>query len=278
MKLIAESGSTKTIWKLKTDDKVETFETIGFNPLFISISEIKEELGKSEIVFYKDKIKEIYFYGASCSSDSRKKVIHDGLSFFFINAEIIYVDHDLNAACIGLFGNQKGIACILGTGSNSCIWDGEKVVENIEALGYILGDEAGGAWFGKKIVSMYLYKRLPAHIAAYVAEHYHSDKNDIYNAVYAQKFPNRYLASYAKILSVFREDAFVQDLLDAGFEEFIQFHILPYASNASYTWGFVGSIAYYFQEELTRACHKHGARNIIIQKSPVDGLFAWHSK
>ena len=108
MKLIAESGSTKTIWKLKTDDAVETYETIGFNPLFISVGEIKEELGKSEMVFYKDKVKEIYFYGASCSSDARKKVIYDGLSFFFINATIVEVDHDLNAACIGLFGDVDG--------------------------------------------------------------------------------------------------------------------------------------------------------------------------
>lgn len=278
MKLIAESGSTKTIWKLKTDDAVETFETIGFNPLFISVGEIKEELSKSEIVFYKDKVKEIYFYGASCSSDARKKVIFDGLSFFFVNASIVEVDHDLNAACIGLFGDTKGIACILGTGSNSCIWDGKKVTENIEALGYILGDEAGGAWFGKKIVSMYLYKRLPDHISAYIKAHYHGDKNDIYQAVYTQKFPNRYLASYAKILTEFRNDVFVQNLLDQGFEEFIQFHILPYTANSSYTWGFVGSIAYYFQEELTRVCNRYGASQILIQKSPVDGLLAWHSK
>ena len=154
MIIVAESGSTKTNW---LTEKQELFETIGLNPLFFSSEDIYRELMKQEkLLKVKNQFTEVLFYGASCSSVDRKKIVYDSLKKYFQQAQRIQVDHDMNAAAFATYDGRTGIACILGTGSNSCLFDGKKIHEEVPALGYVLGDEGSGAYFGKKLLALYI--------------------------------------------------------------------------------------------------------------------------
>jgi glucosamine kinase len=278
MILVADSGSTKTNWLYKQDDKKIQIDTIGFNPLFISSSDVVYHLSMSGFEKIKNQFSEVYFYGASCSSAERNMIIEKGLKEFFKSAKIVKVDHDMTAACIALCGSEPGIACIIGTGSNSCVWNGAKITNGIEAPGFILGDEASGAYFGKKIVALYLYHKLPNNINQYIKENFTSDKNEIYTKVYTEKFPNRFLASYARVLSEFKSEPMIQELLKEGFEEFIKYHLLPYPEIKTHTVSFVGSIASVFKKELESVCATHNIKTGIYDTSPVSLLLKHHSK
>lgn len=274
--LVADSGSTKCNWIYKIGSESATIQTIGLNPLFISSEGIAEVIKQSGLKPYLNQIEAIYFYGASCSSAARNKVVEDGLKMVFSNATIIQVDHDIKAACLATCGDQAGIVTILGTGANSCVWDGKAMVESIEAPGFILGDEASGAYFGKKLLALYLYKRLPAAISDYIKTHYHGEKDDIYRAVYQEKFPNQYLASYAKVYSAFKEEPIIQNLLREGFEEFIEYHLLPFSSIKSMPVHVVGSVGYHFRDIFTKALEGHGIQSGKFMPNPIESLLEWH--
>ena len=160
MILIADSGSTKTDWALIKGDKTKIYNTIGLNPFFKSSKEIKKEIKKLVDQFNFEKIEEVYFYGAGCSSEKNNKIVQKALNKSFPNATI-NVDHDLLGAARASCGKEKGICAILGTGSNSCLYDGEKIIDNKKALGFILGDEGSGAFMGKQLVQDFLNKELP---------------------------------------------------------------------------------------------------------------------
>lgn len=276
MILVADSGSTKTSWMLHGEGASKHFHTIGLNPLFIDASGIAAVIEKSEMHSWAAEVKEVYFYGASCSSVARNKVVRDGLSLVFTRAHKIEVDHDMKSASIALCGDKPGVACILGTGANSCLWDGQHIVESIEAPGFILGDEASGAYFGKKIIALYLYKRLPNEISSYLEKNYPFKKDDIYKSVYQEKFPNLYLATYAKIYSAFRTDELIQQILRHGFQEFVTYHLLPYNQIEKREIHFVGSIAYHFKEELSDVLVRNGLNPGIFLANPVERLLQWH--
>jgi N-acetylglucosamine kinase-like BadF-type ATPase len=276
MILVADSGSTKTSWILQGEGVSRHFHTIGLNPLFIDATGIATVIQKSEMNSWAAEVKEVYFYGASCSSTARNKVVQDGLSLIFTGAKKIEVDHDMKSASIALCGNKPGVACILGTGANSCLWDGQNIVESIEAPGFILGDEASGAYFGKKIIALYLYKRLPKEISSFIEANYSSKKDDIYKAVYQEKFPNLYLATYAKIYSAFRTEKLIQEILRDGFQEFVTYHLLPYDQIEKREIHFVGSIAYHFKEELSEVLLRNGLTPGDFLANPVERLLQWH--
>lgn len=278
MILVADSGSTKTSWILYGQGEARHFNTIGLNPLFIDAPGIASVIQKSEMNLWAAEVKEVFFYGASCSSVARNKVVSDGLSLVFKEAKKIEVDHDMKSASIALCGDNPGVACILGTGANSCLWDGQKIVESIEAPGFILGDEASGAYFGKKIIALYLYNRLPREISQYLESNYTYKKDEIYKSVYQEKFPNLYLATYAKIYSAFRKDALIQQILKEGFQEFVTYHLLPYDQIEKREIHFVGSIAYHFKEELSEVLVKNGLTPGNFLANPVERLLQWHLK
>lgn len=254
MILFADSGSTKTAWLLydPTTELKKYFETVGINPIIHHHEEIYQKIfSNSELIAVADKVTQIRFFGAGCSSPERNRLAEAALKSIFHNA-VIEIDHDMKAAAYAICGNQPGIACILGTGSNSIFFDGETLVESYAGIGYILGDEASGAYFGKTIIRDFLYHLLPQEMEEYLLNEYKLEKNTIFQLVYKEASPNRYLASFAPVLSKFRETDYAQVVLQKGFTEFFDFHVSCFENYQEYPIGFVGSIATTFKQELTK--------------------------
>lgn len=276
MIIIAESGSTKTNWL--TEEK-ELQETIGFNPLFYSSEDIYNELMKQHgLLKLKGKITKVYFYGASCSSDERKQIVYIALQKYFTAATEIKVDHDMNAAAYATCSGKPGIACILGTGSNSCVYDGLKILEDgpTLGLGYILGDEGSGSWFGKKLLARFLYKELPEATYTILKDDYGLEKNMIYDAVYTKPHANVYLASFARVMTDSPDKEYMAALAEEGFNEFFMHNVCCYPDYKQYPVHFVGSIAYHFRPALEKVAAKYGCSLGIVDKNPVFRLLDYH--
>ncbi|MCW5907581.1 MAG: hypothetical protein KIS94_06970 [Chitinophagales bacterium] len=274
MIIIAESGSTKTNWL--TQEK-QLFETIGFNPMFHSTEFIFEELNKNEALRnVRQQFTKVYFYGASCSSAERNKIVSDALQHFFEKATVIEVDHDLKAAAVATYTGKPGIACILGTGSNSCLYDGKNIHEEVPALGYVLGDEGSGAWFGKRLMALFLYHKLPPATEKLFKEKYKLEKEKIFDMVYRQLNANRALAVYAKVLDESPDKDFMSELVKEGFREFFKYHVACYKNYEQYPVHFVGSIAFIFKTELEAVAQEFGSRVGIVDRNPVYRLLEWH--
>ena len=273
MILLADSGSTKTEWVLLDGNTVKAkFFTTGLNPYFVDSQFVTIEVKKHFPTEIDNKrIDEIYFYGAGCSSENRCEIIRNGLASFFSNAEI-NVNHDIYGAAVALFGNKPGIAMILGTGSNSSVYNGSEITENIPALGYILGDEGSGAFFGLQLVKDYLNNEMPTQIRKKFAEKYPFTREEILDSVYKKPFPNRFLASFAPFLSGNKSDEYIKKMVSEGFELFFRRHILPYDNAHTYSLGCVGSVGYFLGEILEETAKKFNFDKIRIIRSPMDGL------
>lgn len=277
MLVIADSGSTKCDWRIVSQDK--TFvdcTTIGINPYFHTEEVIESELRSSEVlVRVADEVKALFFYGAGCSSTPLKRIAENGLSRIFPNAEI-YVEHDLVAAAFAVYDGDPCIACIMGTGSNSCQFDGDILREEVPALAYILGDEGSGSYFGKKLLSDFLYKRLPQNIHEAVVDNFGLTKDTVMDRVYMQPHANVYLASFMKFISEFKTESYVQDMLTEGIGKFLDIHVMCYRDYENLKTHFIGSVAYFHQDILRAAAEQ---RNITIGSivwKPIDGLYDYH--
>ena len=277
MIVVADSGSTKCDWIFKSDAETKRVSTMGFNPMFHSTEFIVQELQKHEAFKNVTGVSHVYFYGAGCSSDRLKKIVVDALVQIFGSAEIL-VQHDLTGAVYAACQGQPGIACILGTGSNSAVFDGDKIHEEVPALGYILGDEGSGSYFGKQLLSRYLYKQLPDHIRQKFEEYYPNlDKDKVFSKTYMEPNANVYLASYMKFLSDNRDDKYIQEMVYHGLSSFIDIHIWQYKGYKNLPVHFVGSIAYFFEEVLRKAANNHRLQVGRIIRRPVDYLLEYHS-
>ena len=276
MILIAESGSTKTNWL--TENK-ELFQTIGFNPLFHTSGFIYNELMKhGDLLKVKDQFTKIFFYGASCSSEERNKTVRDALVKYFSKATLVQVDHDMKAAAVSTYDGRKSIVCILGTGSNSCLYDGKEMTEEVPALGYVLGDEGSGAYFGKKLLALFLYHQLPAATTQMLEEKYGLEKEKIFDAVYKKPFANVYLAGFAKVMDESTDKEFMHQLAIEGFTDFFKYHVCCYKNYKLYPVHFVGSIAFYMKDALQTVAHNFGCELGGIDREPVYRLLEWHLK
>lgn len=278
MKLIADSGSTKCDWMIVGEKDKAIAKTIGFNPFFHEQEFIETKLSENEeLSSVKNAILEIYYYGAGCSSPERNAVLTNALSTFFSNAHIIRVTEDLDGAAYAACGNDAGIVCIIGTGSNSCYFDGQKVHSRIPALGYVMGDEASGSYFGKHMVSNFLYGRMPKHLATAFYDTYKVDKEIILNAVYNLPNANVYLASFMKFASANRDDKWIANMIYNGLKAFADIHIKCHPEYQSVPVNFVGSIAYYFHKELQQVADEFGFTIGKIVKKPIEALVAYHA-
>ena len=280
MKLIADSGSTKTDWKLLSNGKViESISTEGLNPYFKSSAEIQEVL--EFVVLPKIKevnlVSEIYFYGAGCSSVSKNEVVLKALNKVFLNAKVIEVNHDLLGAAIALCGNKKGIVSILGTGSNSCVFDGDKIIEEQNSLGYILGDEGAGSFIGKQLMIDYLYHKMPQKLSDDLEKEFDLSKESILDSVYKQKLPNRYLASYLKWIGKYiKEETYLQALIKNAFGLFIKTHIVNYKNYQTLPLNSVGSVGYFFKEYLEEVAANHDLKLGKVIQSPIEGMVEFY--
>ncbi|HXI00268.1 MAG TPA: hypothetical protein VNI52_08355 [Sphingobacteriaceae bacterium] len=273
MILVADSGSSKTDWisSLPVGGKFE-FATNGMNPFFLSEKEIvKILLNNAEVQKISLDVREIYFFGAGCSNPDRREAVSNALSQVFKNA-FVNVESDLLGSAYATCGNNQGMSCILGTGSNITFYDGHKVIDGMHGLGYILGDEAAGTYFGKKLITSYLYGTMPAELQKNFNETYHINKEIVIQNLYQKPSPNFYLASFSKFMSANKEHTFIIDLLQRGFKEFIK-DIQSYPDHKKYNCHFVGSIAYTFQDILRTVCNEHSITIGKILKKPIDELF-----
>lgn len=277
--LIADSGSTKTDWVLLDKNNViSQFQTIGFNPYFQSSNDICSEIQHNflpHIATQLDKIESIAYYGAGCSTPDKIQVVKQGLYLAFgnINTE---VNHDLLAAARALCGKEKGIACILGTGSNSCLYDGKDVIENVPSVGYFFGDHGSGAAIGKSFIQQYFDEKLPAHLhAAFEKAGYHREV--ILENMYKKPMPSKYLANVSSFLSEFNNDTFVQQLIKQCFIDFFDSQVSKYTNAKDLPVNSVGSIGYYYKDLLILTAKEKGFIIGNIIKSPIEGLIKFHS-
>lgn len=277
MILIADSGATKTDWCLgshKSDARV--FQTQGINPFHQSAEHInrvlKEEL-LPQLTEDAKAITNVHFYGAGCTPE-KAPIVKDLLQTLLPDA-IIDVQSDLLGAARALCGKEQGIACILGTGSNSCEYNGKKIIANVSPLGYILGDEGSGAVLGKRLVGDCLKHQLPEHICQAFLEETRLTPAEIIDKVYRQPQANRFLASLTPFLSRHREEPEIHTLLIGCFSDFLQRNVMQYNYPACKVH-FTGSIAWYFQEEVKEAAKKLAIQTGKFIQSPIHGLINYH--
>ncbi|MBX2903334.1 MAG: N-acetylglucosamine kinase [Chitinophagales bacterium] len=275
MILCADSGSTKTQWLTQTKQLIET---IGFNPQFHTTESIHTALQESnDLLQICAQVTKVFFYGAGCSSQSRNAIVANALRTFFPSAEIV-IDHDLKAAAYATFSNEPCISCIIGTGSNSCYFDGKTITENVPALGYVLGDEGSGSWFGKELLKQYLYHLLPPKTTRLLQEKYGVEKETVFQRVYREPHANVYLASFAKALSESEDEAYISELVKQGFSQFFKYHVACYPNYQQVPIHFVGSLAFHFKNELQEVANTFNAQLGTVDKAPVYQLLHYHLK
>jgi glucosamine kinase len=274
MILVADSGSSKTDWLLALpDQQPKAFKTAGLNPYFLTEKEIVKILQDQipELIALAPDITEIYFFGAGCSSPDRHEIVSNALSTFFTKS-YISVDSDLLASAYATCGNQKGFCCVLGTGSNISFFDGEDIHAGQHGLGYVLGDEGSGTWFGKTLVADYLYGTMPEDVSAKFKEAYHLDKEIVIKNVYQKAGANSYLAAFSKFIPQIRSTEYGQALLHKGLLEFVETNIKAYSQYTKFKCHFVGSIAYVFADELKAICEANDVHVGKIIRQPINDL------
>ncbi len=279
MIIIADSGSTKTEWVVVDGDRMlRSFKTLGLNPYFHGTEEAAGILREAFSQHLDtDKTEAVFFYGAGCSSEMNQAVIHDALRVFFPNKPI-EVEHDMLAAARALFGKREGTACILGTGSNACVYDGEKITEYLFSTGYLFGDEGSGAHLGKSYIAAHLKQKAPREIMQAFMERYGLSNEEILTNIYKKPGPNRFLASFSPFLKENIGHPYVHDLVESCFDAFFEEHISGYSGYQFRPFGCIGSVAYHFREVLEKSARKHGVQPRLIMLSPLEGLIRFHTK
>ncbi len=275
--LIADSGSTQTDWVIiNKEGQIKRYDTIGFNPYYVPAKEMSKILDKALVPFINTKgIEEIYYYGAGCSTSNKCFIVEEALENVFPNASI-EVYHDLLGAARGLFNNKKGIACILGTGSNSCLYNGDKIIENVPSLGYLFGDEGSGAYIGKIFLTSYLRGNLPNTLKNSFENTFNYTLENILDSVYNQPLPNRYLGSFMGFIAENKKNKFIRTLVTSSFKKFFGEHVTKYTDYTKTDIGCVGSIAYYFRDILKNVASLYNVRLKKILPSPISGLIEFH--
>ncbi|MDR1783922.1 MAG: ATPase [Dysgonamonadaceae bacterium] len=273
MYLIADSGSTKTNWRLFDATESRNYSTIGLNPYFVGKEDFQKVLTEN-LPIKPELVDGISFYGSGCTPEKEPivKAILDE-HFGVDNSE---VHSDLLAAARSLCKTEEGIACIVGTGSNSCYYDGKKIAKNVPALGFILGDEGSGAVLGRKLLSDVLKNQLPEEVRTKFFEKYPTSQAEIIENVYRKPAPNRYLAAFTPFLSENLDIPEIANLVEASFSEFIVRNILQYEKARQLPVHFTGSIAYYFRDNLANALNKFNLIPGHISREPLDGLKEYH--
>lgn len=278
MILIADSGATKSDWILMNEDEEPMkFQLVGLNPFYVDTIEIENILSKELTPYIENKrIQKVIFYGAGCSSVFKCMTVEDALDKQFENAEIV-VESDLLGAARALFKTNEGIACILGTGSNSCLYDGQNIVENITSLGYFFGDEGSGAHLGKIFLKDFLLGKLPKEIETAFKKIHNYNRDNILDAIYNLPFPNRYLASFCEFYTDHLSNKYIFDMVSNSFREFFVNQIKQYSDYKTKPVSFVGSVAFFFEPLLRQIASEFGVKVDQVLRSPIDALADYHA-
>ena len=276
MILVADSGSTKTIWKC-TDGagKVKTVHTAGINPYYNNPDEVAKEISEAGIQLSAIHIEEIYFYGAGCSTDRQKGIVSEALAMQF-DSEVISINTDLLGAARALFQKDSGIVCILGTGSGSCIYDGENILKSIPSLGFILGDEGSGAFLGKQFIRDFLREDMPEDLLKIMNEEIGIDKEEVLKHVNQDALPSKYLAQFSKYIHEYLDHKYMHDLVYNSFDNFIQEYVIRYDDFRKYKIGFIGSISIIYEKILKEVLDNYQLESGKIEANPIEGLIEYH--
>ena len=277
VKLIADSGATKCEWCLLINENRKKIITQGISPYFLTAAQIIELLQK-ELLPELDGIKvdEIHYYGTGLGNKAHVLTLKKALHGLFPEA-VIEAQSDLLAAARAVCGREKGIACILGTGSNSCYYNGRKIVKNSPGLGYILGDEGSGAYLGKKLLQYYLYNTLDEDLRSRFDARFMVTNNEILENVYMKPLANRYLASFAIFLAENRGHYMIENIIEDGLHDFFFIHLYKYRETWKMPINFVGSIAFGFRDVLADLCKTFELQLGKILQHPMDGLIEYHA-
>ena len=279
MILIADSGSTKTHWALVEGGVHRTtIHTPGLNPYFHNTASVEAILVADLIPgLVPDHIRGIYFYGAGCSTENNNNLLQEAMQPWFGKASI-HIYHDILGAARALFGKKEGIACILGTGCNSCYYDGNEIWSKVASLGYLFGDEGAGSNLGKRLMESYLKKRLPEDLRSEFEKEYNFTLEDYLNAFYNRPFPNRFLASFSTFIAPRQEHPYLHRLVRDSFDAFFEEQVKQYDDYRKLTVSFVGSIAFCYRKILLESAKAHKIRTGIILQSPLEGLISYHQE
>jgi N-acetylglucosamine kinase-like BadF-type ATPase len=276
--LIADSGSTKCEWRLLHEGKSKKIFTTGISPYFLNAGQIQVLLEKELVPKIKNTvIDEVFYYGTGLKDDANKRMIKSVLKKVFPGTAI-EVQTDLFGAARALSIDEKGVCCILGTGSNSCYYNGKKIIKNSPGIGFILGDEGSGAYLGKKVIQYFLYNTFDEELLFAFNEKYNTNAEEIIMNVYTKPQPNRYLASYALFLAENRGHYMVENIIEDGLNDFFFTHLSKYTESWLYPVHFAGSISYGFKDVLKNLCHSYEMEMGTVLKHPMDGLVKYHSK
>ncbi len=281
MLLIADSGSTKCDWMLIQDnEEAISFSTMGFNPYFHNEAVISNAIRQNtELCAFAEKVTMLFLYSAGCSSKDLKLVVERALRSVFPIANI-YVDHDLVGAAFATWDENPAITGILGTGSNSCYFDGDivKQANSGLGLGYILGDEGSGSYYGKILLRQYLSNNLPEEIHTVLRDEHKLNRDIIVEGVYMKPHANVYLASFMKVMSDNKNLPWVQETVNQGMADFLRTHVQCYKNHQRVPTHMIGSIAFHFEENLRNVAKTMNIEIGTIIKKPIFGLVNYHMK
>ena len=272
MRLIIDVGSTKMEWILMDGNAVfRRFTTEGFNPNYSDRQCLVETCRGASLP---NAIQSIHYYGTGCGNEQNCQIIQEVFQNRFPNAEI-HVTHDLMAACHALLGHEKGIACILGTGSHACVYDGENIVGKAVSLGYLIGDEGSGMHIGREVVRAYFYGFMPEDLRLQFDAEYRLELKDFIQHLYHEGQPSKYLASFAQFAGEYKEHPYIQGLVKGCFKAFIEAFVLRFDGCCLMKIGFVGSVAYYFQDILKECLDEYGLTMAEVMQAPAEGLIRY---
>ena len=273
--LIIDAGSTKMDWVLMEDGNVtKRFTTQGYNPNYAEKQHFVDILNNVDLP--KSDIEKIYYYGSGCLKAENAMMVGKMLQQSFPSS-FPMVTNDMMGAAHAVLGHERGIACILGTGANSCLYNGSEIVERAVSLGYVVGDEGSGCYIGKKLVRAYFYDLMPLELKHSFDEDYHLEISDFIDNVYHQPEVSKYFAKFVPFADKNRSHPYIQHLLKDCFSDFIEVFVLRYEDCHALPVSFVGSIAFYFQDLLCESLEAEGLTMGKVMRSPIDGLIQMYS-
>ncbi|MGG6231733.1 N-acetylglucosamine kinase [Tenacibaculum sp. SDUM215027] len=278
MILIADGGSTKADWIALDNTKKEVFRTttLGLNPSVLTKQQMLSTINHAyDLLKVQDDTLQVHFYGAGCGSAKTAKNLQNVLKSVFKKAEV-FVSEDTLAAVYASTGNKPGIVCILGTGSNSCYYNGKSMTTTAPSLGYTVMDEASGNYFGRQLLRDFYYKKMPKRIASAFKTSFDLDIDIVKMNLYRKPYPNMYLASFAKFMLEYKDDKYIRRMIKKGVQEFFKYRILPFEKDSQTPIYFIGSIAYYFKDILEKVASKNKLSVTDVIQRPIDNLVDFH--
>ena len=281
MILVVDSGSTKTDWIALDKNGKEIFstKTLGLNPQMLS-NEILNERIKNNFDIYKNRksVEKLFFYGAGCGVESTQERILKVFNSIFINSEFDIKEDTYAAVYSAVDIGTPSIVNIIGTGSNCSYYDGEKVIQKVQSLGYVLMDYASGNYYGKYLIRAYYFNKMPEDLRKEFGENYDLSPNSIKNKLYREENPNTYLAGFANFLIENKSNEYFKEIIFKGLERFIDYQILQYDDFSKVDIHYVGSIAYYLRDEITRIGKKYNLKTGKFIQRPIIGLVDYHKR